>query len=638
MLQYEEIICDFCLFCMEREIEIKSEPMRAPEPELVDIGDGSIAHKINHQSASFDLSNMFESQAYLGGDKFTRVFFRTKDNNIYCLDNGGNLVDVFESEKKGKIIEDRLSKELLKNKELSIGRVFEYGENKTTEEIVEIIPTTANRYAQNQEYIDEITDGRKNKILEEFEDRIERFKYNMDPANPNYTRTWIGPEGAVSYVMTPEEKRYILENKEGPLLNYLKHKELKLRSYLFNNLSEKDFDKLQALNFQDEKRENPPIGTIFSPQSELKKIRALSKEERKEALRIFKDKLIRQRKGLSSCRLFLEKNIEFDNDVLFGTKLHDLVDKFGKEYGFDDEQHSILHNIILEFRNGRRNVLKTRESFSDDYELVEHLTGVKLNPNEKLEISIGPASIDIKTNSTVAGRLYSRSENESAVETSSFGGFATEFYADHNSGYPSPVNYTVVIEEYEKDKNKIITHEHEHVKNRVQQRYFDLEAPKDATIFLFDYNNVYIDNPEVKKVLLEDFCNRQRLYALERTKDEIIATLSASSVQELQSDLSYLFFGNETPFYDWFSNVKNALNESLQNDTMVKTVIQGLIFDKYKSTVENAIRAYEDLISNGGYSNQQANALLIDKPLYRWPGTIKRILKYDEKVKNAKSH
>jgi|GEM_PF-6957704 len=625
---------------MEREQEfIKQEPMRPPSSEFVDVGDGSVAHEIKKDGGSFNLNNLFESHM-LGSDKFVRVFFRTEDDNIYCLDNKGNLVDTFESQKQGKIVEYRLDKENLKNVNLFIDGGFKYGDNnEKTKKIKEIIPTTINKYAQNQEHITDITEGRKNNILDEFDSRIEKFKYNMDPANPNYNRSWIGPEGAVSYVMTPEEKKYLLENKEGPFLRYLNHKALKLKAYLLNNPDEEDFDRLQAMNFQEEKKENPPLGIMFSPKEELNNLRALPKEERKEALRIFKDKLIRQRKALASCRLFLEKNIEFDNDVLLTNKLHDLINKFGEEYGFDHEQRDILHGIVLEYGNRRRNTLKTRNLFTDDYKLVEHLTGVKLNPNEKLEISIGPASIDIKTNSAIARKLYNQSEDGGFVDTSFLGGFASSFFAEQHSGYPSPVNYTVVIEEYETKKGKIMTHEHEHVKNSVHQKYLDLEpsVSVDISHFLLDYKNNK-NNPELQKVVLEDFCNQRRLGALKFAKDEIMSILSESTIQELQKNLNYLFFENEMPFYDWFPDIRDILNKDLHNDSLAETTIQGLIFNKYRTTVENAVHAYEELIRSGEYSNQKANALLVDKPLYRWPGTIKRILKYDKKIKGMKYH
>lgn len=122
---------------------------------------------------------------------------------------------------------------------------------------------------------------------------------------------------------------------------------LKLRER-FGLLDENGFDKLLALDFQEEIAANQPIYGIFSPKAELISIRELSKDKKRAAIDICKDKLERQRCALGSLRVFIERSIEFNNDVPRG-KLIGLVNLFGEQYGFDHRQKELIESLVDDY-------------------------------------------------------------------------------------------------------------------------------------------------------------------------------------------------------------------------------------------------------------------------------------------------
>jgi len=133
-------------------------------------------------------------------------------------------------------------------------------------------------------------------------------------------------------------------NKKENIFSFLKYKSLKMKEY-FGALNQKDFDQLLSFDSQEWLQNNPKIKGVFSPKDELIKIKNLPKEKRGEALTTFKGNLSQQREALAACRVFIERNIEFNHDIP-KEKLLELIELFSNQYGFDNEQKEIIERLI----------------------------------------------------------------------------------------------------------------------------------------------------------------------------------------------------------------------------------------------------------------------------------------------------
>lgn len=410
-----------------------------------------------------------------------------------------------------------------------------------------------------------------------------------------------------------------VEQNENTAAQYSKYNELKIKEH-FGQLNQESFDNLLRLDFQEQLRDNPPIEGVFSPKDELAKIKILPKEQKREALLIFKENLARQREALAACRVFIERNIEFNNDIP-KEKLMALIEKFGARYGFDDSQKQTAAQLIDGYYENRQKALDVRKQFPDDHQLISELTGVNLDRNEKLNISVGPMTIDIRADGINTAKLHKKTEKQ--IISSLFGGFTSKSIGK------IPVYYTVINEDklvrmkYKDDPigEKTIKHEYEHQKNQLFRSVFESQFSKDTTRDLWDY--LEEQDPKVKRIILGEFFAEKRAVALEQIKDEITASLYDRDLQTLQEQLERFFFNKNSP-YDYLGYLRNFPKS--ENDALYQEMSEKMLVREYRAIIEKAVDSYEKLIKRGGHSTQEATALLTDKPLSDWPKTISRLL------------
>ncbi|MEK7604030.1 MAG: hypothetical protein AAB461_02830 [Patescibacteria group bacterium] len=414
-----------------------------------------------------------------------------------------------------------------------------------------------------------------------------------------------------------------IEKSENTTAQYSKYNELKVKEH-FGRLNQESFDNLLRLDFQEQLRDNPPIEGVFSPEDELAKIKLLPKEQKREALLIFKENLARQREALAACRVFIERNIEFNHDIPKG-KLMALIEKFSAQYGFDDRQKQTAAQLIDGYYENRQNVLDIRKQFPDDHQLISELIGVNLDRDEKLNISVGPMTIDIRADGINASRLHKKTEKQ--VISSLFGGFASKSIGE------IPIYYIVINEDkwirmgYKDDPTgeKTIKHEYEHQKNQLFRSVFESQFGKDVTGDLWDYHEE--QDPKVKRIILGEFFAKRRAVALEQTKDEITASLYDRDLQTLRKQLERFFFNENSP-YDYLGYLRKF--EMFENDPLFQEMSEKMLVREYQAIIEKAVDSYAKLVRRGGYSTQEATALLTDKPLSDWPKTISRLLEQKE--------
>lgn len=213
---------------------------------------------------------------------------------------------------------------------------------------------------------------------------------------------------------------------------------------------------------------NPPInGGVFSPKEELDRIRSLPSEQKKEELVIFKENLSKQRKAWATCRIFIERSIESNHDVL-RNELTRWIQKFANQYGFSEEQISIAEYVVDGYYSNRKKVLEIRGEFPDDNELIKELTGVTLEVGANVDVAVGPMTIDINASKSDVIKLYNNAHNP--VAGFYLGGFASKSKGE------DPVCYIVINRDQENlVSQRTKAHEYEHQKNKLFREVFEYQ-------------------------------------------------------------------------------------------------------------------------------------------------------------------
>ncbi|MEK7083009.1 MAG: hypothetical protein AAB972_02460 [Patescibacteria group bacterium] len=417
--------------------------------------------------------------------------------------------------------------------------------------------------------------------------------------------------------------RDVVGGYKEKITDFLRYKKLKIKEYS-GKLDQNEFDELLSSEFQDQLRDNPPIGKVFSPEQELLKIRKAPKGEKRELLSVFKENLTRQREALANCRVFIERSIEFNHDVP-GENLVRILQYFRKEYGFTDEQRQIIAQLIDGYYENRRKVLEIRKFFPDNTTLVKKLTGVQFSKTDKLNVAVGPMTIDISTEGFNAGRIYE--EAGGPVIDFKHNGFA---FQSHDA---DPIFYIVLNED--KDMRKLLNdptgtrvrqHEHEHQKNKLFRAVFEHTASEQETDYLWGEYEIE-DDEWHKRIFLENYFYARREHAWEKAKDEITASLQNMSLPQLQQDFDWMFLQQEDNSYDYLAVLRDF--EPKKDDLLYQETSQKMLVEEYKSVIEKAVGSFAELVNKGGYSIQEAIALLTDKSLPHWPKTIQRLLEHN---------
>ena len=204
--------------------------------------------------------------------------------------------------------------------------------------------------------------------------------------------------------LKPEGKpAVIIQKTRERVVTFLASNQLKLREY-FGKIDGSQLQSLLKLEFEQAKKDTLPISDIFDPEAELLNLRTLSREQKREALAEFKNKLARQREAWATCRTFLKRKIEVNHDI-DKKDLTDWIGKFSGEYSFTDNQRQTTKEIINDYYANRQRAKEIREQYPDDVDLVNELSGQTFDKDTKFKISIGPMSINIYCDSFNAGRL-----------------------------------------------------------------------------------------------------------------------------------------------------------------------------------------------------------------------------------------
>jgi len=388
-----------------------------------------------------------------------------------------------------------------------------------------------------------------------------------------------------------------------------------------------------------------PIEGVFSPDEEVQKLWSVPREERRNAMASFKDKLARQKEAWALCRISIEKRIE-TNPNLPRDDMIEIIGTFASSYGFAESHKKVAELLVDDYIEMHKRVKEAREEFPDDIDLLNRLTGMKFSKSDAddFEIAVGPLSIEISCSGFNAGRIFERSEDP--VVGFRYWGFVSQS-RDKEHVYFLVVN---------RDKAGIGTllHEREHQKNRIlNPRLYDVREVRDGvreqlnkgvrgflrhqiSEKLLGFERKFrreifqkyesAKDPEEKAFLLAEYMRLKRETALNRAKDEIIAQkiVDPLYIETLGYGYNYdIYFRQDGGAYDYLSKLRNRKDK--KEDQLWQKTAQKVLVDEYRQIIGNAISAF-DRLKDSGNSQEEVIAMLSDKRLAEWPKTARRLL------------
>ncbi len=379
----------------------------------------------------------------------------------------------------------------------------------------------------------------------------------------------------------------------------------------------KDIEELEKAllsDFRGVLSENSPLKKEFSPQEEIRKIRKLPRQERKEAFSVFKNKLERQREGWANCRVFLERIIEFDNDIPKDYLLK-WVYLFGENYGFTEKHYNLTEKIIDAFYKERKRCLDFLSTYRDNlHEAANKITGEKFNKKQEVGVSSGKASVNITVNEEDYEKIIKKMGDGSLQGSCGFFGF---FSTDLFTG----LGYTVIKRGYEEESIRV--HEEEHAKNRLLFRYLHENDACFEKRILLEGALCQEKDEKVIEDIFKQYVKTYQEEALLRAKNEIIAYKKDGSVNNFSEAI---FSIDSETSYDYLKDIRASFEGGEKAE-----IANNILVDEYLDIIESAILSFEELEIQG-YTTDQVIALFSDKKLEEWRKTAKRIIEQKEKT------
>lgn len=390
------------------------------------------------------------------------------------------------------------------------------------------------------------------------------------------------------------------------------------------NKAERQLEDSLVKTYRESLRLNPPIIGEFSPEAELARISKLHGSEGLRELEVYKAKLATQKNAWAKTRTFIEETLLVNPDTP-KEKLMRWVDQFGSEYGFTAEQKKLAETVLDDYIGNRQGILRLRQDFPDDLDLIKQLTGLDLPPGTKVKVTVSPVSIDIEADPLIVKSLYDRklatNPSDLTIKAQTTHAFASSAYSNSISG-GRYVQYTV---NPFKDAEALI-HEGQHSINsffkktdvswgRTVER--DMNAQKIRDL----HPQIDWTGRTPQESLLRDFFTLHKRNFEDDAKDEVLAMLREG--RSASKTKSWLLLKGEDALYD-YSFVSRKFYYEAYPDS-IKAIVKSVMEDSYDQDVIAAIDAFKHLEMMPGYSREQAIILLSNENLADWPNFVRRI-------------
>ena len=417
----------------------------------------------------------------------------------------------------------------------------------------------------------------------------------------------------------------------------------------------------------------PPIkpGEQFFPELELKNIRSLPKNEQRQALETYKEKLAYQKEGIAMMQEGFIATIRRNPDVLVPELNANLV-KWAKEYGMSNDQIRVAVNILQEYLTKHRAVREFSAKHPNDQEAFEACFGVR--PHGKVELVEGPITLyfrcfDSKDYALIHSQKFLPSSetvdkkdiknaNKSAgvsIGMSRIKNLKGTIIAENQGSLDAKLDrafsakiFSLILGTHGDELWRgTLIHEEQHAIKRLFEEPLRREEFFDN--FWQSLNKNDMDGAENA---LKNYLRHRREEGEVRAKDEILAYLkegvsdSATLRTLMEKKGLYNYFKNSRKDIEDYLKGKNemgkvffqafdlAKNKDLRKGILssFKKMDKQVFEEEYKDILKSGIDSYRTLMRSG-YSQDQTIALLINEPLDKWKKVVDRILEQKNKDK-----
>ena len=387
--------------------------------------------------------------------------------------------------------------------------------------------------------------------------------------------------------------------------------------------------------------EVPPIkyGEVFVPEKEIQTILKSSKEERKQKLAIFKEKLTFQKVGLARVQDIMIDEIrqhpDKNKEELFETAV-----ELGSEFGMNDEQKKNTREVLEKYENQHMAIKEIRKECKKDNDLFKELFWKE--PKGKIEVSEGPVSLYFKChdfedyltifysnqrNHRGKKRDFTEEEKSEAMECKGINIFSSShpeigraIMAENDSGTGRNPK--------EGESPIIFTHEEQHMINSIfeKEKMLDPSNPENVRNVRQDF--ITAETREEKEKILIDFFRQFRINAEAFAKDEIIAHYKDGHDDMALVELT--LSKEEGGGYDYLEEPKRAeylwLKTSDEVRALTREVVEKVLVKEYRKTLADGVLAVRKM-EEAGYGREEIIAILTHEPLAKWEKVVARVIK-----------
>lgn len=391
----------------------------------------------------------------------------------------------------------------------------------------------------------------------------------------------------------------------------------------------------------------PPIEGEFSPPSEMKALHSAPKNERKEKVVEFKDKLVRQFLAIGLCRVAVEEAL-VDKPDMTTDQIMEIVHQFGEHYGFTSEHYEGAQHRAEKYVEARQKALETREKFPDDSDLIDHLTGVRLDSTEG-EIKIEGCVVKIKTNKVNAkGIIENLGDRFTSMSLACY-------------GFINGIHLIIIPEGTDIETTVSKVHEKQHASKR-QETIATNASPEISPlarkvleggitgfikhrilgkIFRFERNwehelrNAFTKEkePDLERLLLTEYLKLRRRQAYGQAADEILAIRMGESRVANRPGFSpeshRLFTKRDEGPYDYLATIRKFTPHKQKE--LYRELVDKLLIEEYETTIQRAMKAFDQLAQKSELTTATVVGIFMDKPLPKWEKVARRILQQQGK-------
>lgn len=387
--------------------------------------------------------------------------------------------------------------------------------------------------------------------------------------------------------------------------------------------------------------EEPPIkyGEIFDPEREIRDILKVPKEQRRQKLTEFKEKLTFQKVGLARAQDLLIDEIRHKPNGKT-EDFYEMAIEMGTEFGMNETQKKETKEILERYEKQHNAIEKVRKEFPGDKELFRGL--FHKAPKGKIEVLVGPVSLyfkcyDFEDYMTVffhermkgsgKKRDFTEEEKKEAMESkginvpsSSYPDIGWAIMAENASGVGNS-------SQSDEESKQIFTHEEQHTIKSFFEKEELLDPNHPSSLFPIRKRFLDAETEKEKEKVLEEYFRAFRHNAEEYAKDEILAYYKDGRLPVVYERLSAS--KEEDGDYDYLAEPKKIdylwMKATDEVRALSKRVRDRVLIKEYKETLASGVESIRKMEA-GGYDKEEIIALLTHEPLSKWKKAVDRVL------------